>query len=293
MTEDWRLLVESINNLKQEPSFVKDYIWPIVTGLLAAVVGAATVYWTIRHQEKFHIEKEKINSGNLLMLKVIEAQANLVAWKQNYINDLREDIPLFDEPIRRLLATPRQISDNTAIEFKIELIVFTVRKISKDENIAKWQNLTRVMSMISNFNQLQLILSKRSIKYESIVEILARNLRSNKTNPSEIQQLIPNDLLKETIDLTEKAIVMIDDVIIEMDSFIKCFSEILKLNIDKLAAKRYGSIMVTVPPPEEYSYLYERCGEVNYQRLSEILGDDVISVKQRYARGQMTSELAD
>lgn len=284
MSDDWSALIEVIKSLKEEPDFLQGYIWPIVTGLTSALIGAGIAFWTIKHQEIIQIEKDKLDSGNLLILKALQAQAHLVAWKTNY------SPALSDEPLHRLLSIPRMVSTYNPIEYKIESILFTIRKPSSDEVLSKWSNVVRIMSMIENYNELRAILDKRSFSYEKIVEIISQAQPGPDISPTQIQQLIPHGLLRETLDLTEKTVIMVDDLIIELASFLKTFPEILTGSIQTKKIKHYGNVVTTSSPPDKYSYLYERCGEVNYQRLAEIFNEDEASVRKRYSIGQMTSE---
>lgn len=284
MTDDWSALIEVIKSLKEEPDFLKSYIWPIVTGLTSALLGAGIAFWTIKHQEIIQIEKDKLDSGNLLILKALQGQAHLVAWKANYSQGLS------DEPLHRLVSIPRMVSTYNPIEYKIESILFTIRKPSSDEVLSKWSNVVRIMSMIENYNELRAILDKRSFSYEKIVEIISETPPAPVISPALIQQLIPHGLLRETLDLTEKTVLMVDDLIIELASFLQVFPDVLTASIKTKKIKHYGNVLTTSSPPDEYNYLYERCREVNYQRLAEIFNEDEVSVRQRYSIGQMTSE---
>ncbi|QBZ83572.1 hypothetical protein GHNINEIG_01632 [Hydrogenovibrio crunogenus] len=290
MSEDWRLLIEAIEGLKQESSFLKDYLWPILTGLFSALLGAGIAFWTIKHQERVQIEKEKLDSVNSLMLTVLQAQANLLAWKNNYAQTINIDQSVSTDPLYRLLSIPRMVGVKNSIDYKTESIIFIAKNEQEVSEFSDWQNIARIFSMIGNYNELQTVLDKRSESYEKVVKIIAASQNGTDINRTELYQLIPWDLLKETIDLTEKMIVMVDDLIIEMTSFLQKFPDISKNSIKTKKIKHYGNVITASSPPDEFLYLYQRCMEVNYQKLAKIFHENEELVKVRYKRGQMTSE---
>lgn len=290
MSQDWNLLIEAINNLKQEPSYLKDYLWPIVSGIFSALLGAGVAFWTIKHQERMQVEKDKLDSGNLLIMKVLQAQTSLVAWKKNYVQALSVSTQGGDDPIHRLLSVPRMIGKGSPIEYKVESVIFIAKQAPGTMKDSSWRNIVRIFSMIENYNELQIIMAKRSMVYEKIVQLVSGTQRESSIEIETLLKLIPNQTLKEAIDLTEKMIVLVDDLIIEMVSFLDEFPKIMQKSILTNKIKNYGSVIRTSSPPNEFIYLYERCAKVDYKKLATIFHENEEIVSKLYKTGQMTSE---
>ncbi|PLA73739.1 hypothetical protein CYQ88_09790 [Hydrogenovibrio sp. SC-1] len=286
MSEDWKLLIEAINNLKQESSYLKDYVWPIVSGIFSALLGAGVAFWTIKHQERMQVEKDKLDSGNLLIMLVLQAQSSLIAWKHNYALAIQE----VDDPIQRLLYIPRMISNGNSIEYKVESIIFAAKQVPGTMKDSSWRNIVRIFSMIENYNELQTIMAKRSMLHERIVQLITESQSESNIELETLLKIIPNQTLKEAIDLTEKMIVFVDDLIIEMVSFLDAFPKIMQESILTKKIKNYGSVIMTSSPPNQFIHLYDRSVEVDYKKLATIFQESEEVVSTLYKAGQMTSE---
>ena len=306
MTEEWSQLIKAIIELKPDQNLLKDYLWPIITGLLSALVGFLIAQWTIKHQEFIQLTKTKLDNGNSLALLIYQAQAKLIAIKKNYAKKLSDKNPGFNDPTFRLLSIPR-MERNDLLEFKVESVIFILDNNQRKLNIwekaitnkinsiephtLNWKNLSRILSMIENHNQCQIVLEKRTNLFNSIIEILSKNTTSNSINEDFLKTITPPQLLKEAIDLTELLIIMIDDLIIEMSSFLNEFPKLMNATIDTKKIRQYGTVL-SFEIPEGTEFLYnERCGSVNYEDLQKILGEDDLNfITKKYKHGLMTSE---
>lgn len=99
-------------------------------------------------------------------------------------------------------------------------------------------------------------------------------------------QILGEQNLAALIDLTEKAIHLTDDLIIEFNDFITNFHIVAKDSIDTKKVKRYGPVLsFDTEGNVHLKKMIERTPEVNFQRIADIFGTSVDEASRRYHNG--------
>ncbi len=109
MSNELDLIVKAIEGLHQGSSIFKDYILPIFTPFLSAILGAGVAFLTMNRQELMQNEKNKIDVCNKWILNIENARLHLAGIKQNYLGQLTDD------PIQRYLVVSSIINPTTIL----------------------------------------------------------------------------------------------------------------------------------------------------------------------------------
>lgn len=157
MNENIKALVTAIESLQQQSNPFKDYIFPVITGFFSSILGALVAYFTLRHQDRINLEKERINTVNDWLLLVEGAMSSLVSIKSNYHSKLTSN------PFQRTLAVPAVIHSTKFLDKNISSLSFIIpRKEDKKAQTIKWRQLPRIRAMIDNYNFIIELWNKRS-----------------------------------------------------------------------------------------------------------------------------------
>ncbi|EIJ0939691.1 hypothetical protein NMR47_003525 [Vibrio cholerae] len=101
-----------------------------------------------------------------------------------------------------------------------------------------------------------------------------------------LQQLIGDGLITQLSDLTERALHMTDDLLIEVSSFLIGFSEVAKTKVERRVVKKFGNILsATLPNSSDFSKavdIVSKVPEVNYKLLSQLHGRSEQEIRERY-----------
>lgn len=284
MNNEIDLLIKAIESLQQESNIFKDYMFPIVSAFLSAVLGAGVAFITMKRQDLIQIEKNKIDVCNQWILNIENARLHLTAIKQNYHGNLTDD------PIKRFFQIPSILIKPFFLADDLSGLAFIAKKSKKIkiEN-EKWLQLTRISVMVQNYNSLINIWEKRNNLERPLRERLLKESSSKAYAQIDYQQIVSIIGLADLvalIDLTELAVKNTDDLIIELYDFLIKFPKLAKPFIKKNIIKHYGSILTVEPNDNPMFYdILKRSPEVNCDILSELIGKSPESIKARYKTG--------
>lgn len=281
MHEETELLVKAIEGLKQESSYFKDYIFPIASALFTSLLGAGIAFFTLRHQESLQLEKEKMNNANKWTLKIEEARASLIAIKGNYNGELTSD------PFQRVSAIPTILFHAQSIAEDYQDLSFIVPKAGEESE--KWSQITRIRSMVSNYNYILKLWEQRNDVNQAFKEKLLQAHGNNAHMTLSINDVIQAAGRAEVvilIDLNERVIKLTDDLIRETDNFLSEFPEYAKSKIEFKRLKKYGSILTySNNDNNKLLELIERTPEVDFSSVEDLFGSSAEDITKRHETG--------
>ena len=283
MNEEIELLVKAIKSLQQESNFFKNYIFPIAISFFSALLGAFVAYFTLRHQDRIQLGKERVYTVNDWILLATGAMQSLIVIKNNYPRELSSD------PYQRAFVICEFAHSSKKLDKNVSSLSFIVPKNDdKEAQAIKWRQLPRITAMIENYNLVIETWNKRNEKYRPLKEKILKNhsifaYAYADVSREQILQSGGSLDVSVLIDLTETAIKLTDDLIIELNDFLAEFSEIGKSLINKKSLEEYGPIVIyEVPDNPEFLALIDKVPEVNYTILAELFGETVEAVKNKY-----------
>ena len=283
MTQEVEMIVKAIGELQQEPNYFKDYIFPIASALFTSLLGAGIAFFTIKHQEDLKIEKTKMDSTNKWTLLAEEARSTLIAIKSNYHGNLTEI------PAQRLSAIPSILFHATPITEKYEALSFIVSK-SKDGKLPKWGQIPRISTMINNYNYLLQLWEQRNQLERPLREKLMSHWGEEKAvvdvNQNEIVEYIGESDFCLLVDITERVVILTDDLIVELDDFLLNFPIHAKSLVNIKRIKRYGSILrYSNNGNESLLALLEKSKKVDYQSVEQMFCMPAEAIRQMHSTG--------
>lgn len=291
MDQNALLIAEAILHIRQGSDVFKDYVFPISTAFFSAFAGGVSAYYFNRRQDRGKDEKENFKTANRIFLIMLSAQSALKALKINYYH-IRET-----HPIKRALIIPPMDYNEKKIDFDISSLSFIkdiptsnkgfieklqdyinynifkvkVERPSPQELEVSWRNLKRLNTCIANYNVLIDLLKSRAV--------LDKELRG------ELRGLIYGDVedviferIKNSIDSirlqnylyeTEILLVMVDHIIIEIESFSKQFSKIAESNIELSFVGKGASLMRALMNEQENQLVLSKIVQVDYSLFSK------------------------
>lgn len=234
LIESLEHIAKAIELLQSNP--YKDYILPIGSVVVSAAVGIFAVHYSVDKQENNRIQISNIDAINEMLLLACQARANLIALKSNYAQEID------DHPINRILTIPPIFFDNTILKFEMSRLSFLHSNQSTDK-ISKWINIVHISGVIKNYNFLLNIWGKRNELYEEfILPMISRNHGGTIQHENFIKE-IGLGKVAEISDVTELAISLTDDLLIEICCFLEGFSQQSKEKINSKVTTKYRPIL--------------------------------------------------
>jgi len=276
--------VDAISSLKQDPSFFKDYIFPLATGLFSSLLGAGVAYFTIRHQDHAQLQKHRVEAINGWVLRAEGAMQSLISIKQNYHGKLNSN------PFQRAMEVRSLIGNTRKIDKDITDLAFIVpRKDQPDTHNIKWRQIPRIRSMVQNYNLIVDTWNKRAELDRPIKEKLMHDygeLAYAHVDKEQIFNSVGATNFTLLIDFTERAIKFTDDLIIELDDFLKSFPEATKPLIPEKYRNRYGPILTfSTGGNQKLENLLNKSVEVDYSMLAPLYGETEDKIRTEYETG--------
>lgn len=280
MSQDATIIVDAIKSLKPNADLLKDYILPIISPIFSSLMGFFIAYFTLVHQEKIKIQKSRIDDINEWTIFVHQAMSSLIGIKGNYFDDL------IDNPFKRVMSVPPLIGSFNKINKNLSCLVFLAqRKNLNNINESKWLKLPRIQAMIDNYNLLIDIWEKRSNEAQSYKQYILKNYGEDLTSQTVEELLMSPEFISLSV-LTERAIILTDSLIIEMNDFLTNFPDVAKSFIKKKYLKNYGGIIFYSSNQNKKLIKYfERSIEIDYKALSFITGKTEKYLKDLFVAG--------
>ncbi len=271
MSSDVELILKAIEGL--HTNIIKDYILPVGTVFVSGLLGAGVAYYSIDRQEQTKIEIKKIEALNNVLLEAMQVRTNLIAIKENYFGQIS------DHPIDRLLSVPPILLPDNRLSINLSSLSFIAPKIEDNAN-EKWSSIGYIATIFSNYNSMLNIWTKRN---DIIISLLPK-LKPYFGRPiitEELQQIFGMAIIHQLSDLTELALQMTDEILIEVCDFMLGFSKLAKTKVHKRVAKKFGTIL-QVLLPENNKKIIQKVPEVNYAILSQVQGKPEQELRERY-----------
>ncbi len=284
MHDQTKQLIDAILELKQEPSYFKDYLFPIVSAFFSSILGAAIAYFTLRWQENIKIEKEKMDIANKWLLIAEGARSNLLAIKSNYHGKLDRN------PFNRLGLIPTILIEDNPIEVKYHELSFVVPTAKPNENTyPKWSQIPRFRAMIENYNHAIALWKQRNILSEEFKDKLIQahgNAIIDGFSLEHALAAVGRPFLIKFIDLTERLVKLTDDLVIEIDDFLDNFPKYAKTRIRYKRLKRYGSVL-TYSNSDNNALLdiIKKSPEADFSRYEALFGESHETISKRHQTG--------
>lgn len=282
MFDETELIVKAIEGLRQESNFFKDYMFPLVSGFFSSLLGAGVAYFVLKHQENIQIEKEKMDIANKWMFIAENAFSSLIGVKANYSGKL--DV----NPGKRSLVVPRILINSKPVNEEISGLFFIIpKKDDKESCSTKWREIPRIRALIENYNTCLDLWEKRSSIRLQIEEKLSQENPGRGYLDVTQEKVIRSVGSKKYVDLinfTERAIILTDDIIVEIAEFLEVFPSIAKVLIKTNRLKRYGSILTfNASDNKKLMKLLVKTQEVDYDALSKLYGRPAEEIKKEYS----------
>lgn len=271
-----QLIAEAILQLKQESNVIKDYIFPITIALFSSLIGAVVGYFVYLRQEKLAAEKRKLDIVNKWILIADEIHQSLLSIKCNYHGNLTS------HPYQRFLAIPSIIGTEKNFQLEYHELVFIT-----DFEQFKWLNVGYLRTLFANYNTLLSIWNIRNEFNEKIrlqfFKFDDRNTAYIDLSDAEIESNINQNDLSCLIDLTERALRLTDDLIIEFYKFLDEFPLVVRKKIDLKLVKNYGFILhIDMKANKAIQPLLQECPLPDYKKISKISGRTEEELMARY-----------
>lgn len=275
--EDIKILTQAILSLKQETNYFKDYIFPIAIAFFSSFIGALLAYFVFHRQERIVAEKLKLDTVNKWFLLGDELHQSLIAIKFNYYNQLNSD------PYQRVFAVPSILLNEENYRFDYHELVFI-----SDVNGKKWSNIPYLRTLFSNYSSLISIWKTRNNLNEKVRSQIMKANDKNITYidlvDSQIEVFANQSDLATLIDLTETALRLTDDLIIEFHNFLNEFPNTVKDKIKLNLIKNYGFVLrYDSSNNESIKSILKVTPLPNYAKLSIILGRSEEELMARYS----------
>lgn len=281
MEGDAQLIAEAILALKQDQSLFKDYLFPIGTAFVSALFGGFIAWKTIEGQNKIVIEEAKLDAANKWMLCGHSMRAELIAMKANYHGSLSDAHMQRAGAIPPILPIPELIQEKPR-----DLVFITPSKENLDES--KWNQIIRISTMVGNFNVLVAIVRERNIVKTRILEALDESdlINDRSVSSKDLERVAGTKDVVNLVDLTEKMILLLDGLLVEVDDFIKEFPKVVEAKVNKKRIKSdrkcFHIDYSGVPNNED---MLERSPEVDFENLAAFFGVDANQLQARMNTG--------
>jgi hypothetical protein len=274
-------IVDAINNLRQPSDVLKDYVIPIGVPFFSSLVGWMAGYWSFHYQEYVHMERGKVDAVNKWMILMLEARTELFSIKSNYYESLT------DEPVQRMNAFPQLLAFKpkyiTAAAVDLFFIVPKREKVLNE--YSKILDPLWLSHVISNYNLLQDLIIERNRVDGEVRSIILNDYSANGAavyvSFDEILSSVGRKNFIHLFELTERVIILLDDLIEEFSDYIKYFPQKVANKINKKAVKGYAGMLI---PSDDMRMgkINMRSTKCNYAPLVGVYGMSVEDLNSKF-----------
>lgn len=292
MGDETALLVEAINGVKLAleglpigGNTIEDLILPVGTVLLSAALGVGGTLFTIHAQERRQTRQERLHASNDWMLTIENMLQSLMSIKGNYCEGISSHPYQRALHVRTLLGTSAPVEKSLA---NLSFIVPTEAELGIAE--LDWRALSRINGLVKNYNLTIEIWNKRhEVERPLRQKLMSANggLGYAHLTLQQIRAILTDAELLLMIDLTEKAIHLTDDLIVEACSFLEGFPDAVAPKIfGNRPGKRRGLIRFQTKQNAFWQKMRIRCPEVNCVPLVSLYGvSSADEVREFYNNG--------
>ena len=272
-------LTDAIQTVTKE-NWLKDYIMPIFAVIISSVTAYFIAIRGYQFQEASRNERLKVDALNKIILQIQCMQSNLITIKQNYACELES------HPLQRALNVPIIPANIDTVVFSPDELPQLLYSCKVDIEKHPWMNIASFVSTFGNYNQVVKMLFIRNEHNEEVKKKLAPLLSNTGANGevsyTDVVSLLDGLLLIQYIDITEKFICMVDNLLITMNDFLVNFPKVASKALKKKYLKSYVYLTTYENQNEEYQKNLVRCKEVNIDELAHIMKLDKEEIRRMY-----------
>lgn len=277
-------LADVVNEASQTNLF-KDYFMPVFVVILSSITAYIIAIRGYQFQEAAKNERMKADTLNSIVLKMQSMQASLIATKQNYFESLGS------HPIQRALNVP-------IMPTRLEYANFAANELAqllytKNHDIDKypWMNIASYVSTFGNFNMFIEILKIRNeldkeAKHQ-LAPLIAGSGVTGEISIVEVAKLLDESLMMKYIDLTEKFIVLVDDLLETLNDFMINFPQETNGLLKKKYLKNYVFLTGYENKSEWFLKLLKRCPSVDLAQLGHFMKFDEEEKRRMYVENSV------
>lgn len=268
-------LVIALNHLTDvvetasQTNFFKDYFMPLVTVTISAVTAYFIAIEGYKFQDASRNERNKADTLNEVILQMQNMQANLIGVKQNYCNDLST------HPLQRAMSVPTLPIQVDKVSFKPHSLAQLLYARKVDIEKYPWMNIASFVATYSNYNQLFELLTLRNQVSEDVRNTLAPLLRTAGADGNiemrDIRLTLGDLKMMKIVDLTEKLIIMVDDLIITINDFLHNFPQKASEPLKKNYLNNYVYLNGYMNESQSFKETLQRCKRVDLGLFARIM----------------------
>lgn len=245
-------------------SIIKDYVIPMVTPFATAFGGYYSAKWASSLSDNIKSEVRNVENANFVFYDVMSINESLISIKLNYKNDLSPN------PIQRIFDYLYIINSPKKIKNESRALSFFGKKMDVSDGYSyddSWFNVRRINMLIENYNVFIDMFNKRNDLRLIFQNRLIESCR-NEVSTSEIISKC-EDIIFNLLDLNEKCIYFLDDLLIESSDFLKNYNKTLSAVVNKKLIKKRIGLLAYVGNQKTDEALV-RCIDVDYSSLSKL-----------------------
>jgi hypothetical protein len=279
-------IVIALNDLKHvlseanQANIFKDYVMPVFVVMLSAVTAYFIAIRGYQYQDASKNERAKVDVLNKIILQMQSMQANLIAIKSNYCRSLGV------HPLQRALNIPVIPGRIESVTFESNELVQLLYANKLDVEKQPWMNISSYVATYGNYNQFIELLAIRNQLDEEVKKKLSPLIveadAKGKIKLADVFPLVDESLLMKYVDLTEKFITLVDDLLITTNDFLINFPEKASELIRKKYITNYIFLKTYENKSEIFSQTLKRCTEVDIDLLAGIMKFDRADAESMY-----------
>jgi hypothetical protein len=284
MSTEAEIISQAIVSLKTD----KDYVYPAVIALFSALVGGFVSYYSVKYSKYLDIHRNRLNVANEWVIAFQGAFETLISIKNTYAGKL------CDNPLRRAVRISEVISRFEHIDLKSSDLVFLVPQSEEDKEIdGEWRKIPRITAMAKNYNFVLETWERRNKLSSLVVPKIINELGSDNVRFDQIIECVGEENFIPYIDLTEYAIKITDELLIEIHNFFLLFKYSSEEAIDTRRVSQFGSLLKYTNENEEVKVLLEKSPDVDKKLLAHIFNTEVDFIQKKYRTGYEDIEVAN
>jgi ABC-type multidrug transport system fused ATPase/permease subunit len=267
-------------NIASQTNMFKDYIMPVFVVLLSALTAYFIAIRGYQYQEASKNERAKVDVLNKIILQMQNMQANIVAIKVNYFDSLET------HPLQRALCIPMMPARIEAVTFESNELVQLLYSRKLDLDKYPWMNISSFVATYGNYNQYIELLTIRNKLDEDVKKQLASLISGTGAKAEvalkDVYPLLDESLLMKYVDLTEKFIVLGDDLLITINDFLLNFPSMASGLLKKKYISNYIFLKAHENNSEIVKQISKRCKKVDLDLLASIMKLDKEEAEKMY-----------
>ncbi|HEB1167388.1 TPA: hypothetical protein RY372_004539 [Escherichia albertii] len=279
--------IEVIGGIDGSMAFVKNYILPILLPMLSAFLSYFISIRVFNRQENVKAEKKKIDVVNQSMCKLFSALTTLLQVKSNYY----KGVCASTNPIERALMFPVVVIYGAPISIDVSELTCLISegegKVGESgSNEAEKLDIIVIEDVLRRYNSLlEAIKLRNEFDKEcrgKIISAAGSPVPSSRMKNDDIVNIIGANDAAFYIDISERLMLMIDGLIMDIYSLLKNFPEYSESLINKKKVKGYVKILKFEDLEVRYPLIDSPITRPSIGLMSHYLGYQEDEILNRY-----------